>query len=63
MQPDVIRRGGNQWQLRPATTVPPEVVLQLPTVRNSTILKRRAAKQVAADQASLAVETSSIQSD
>ena len=28
----VIRRGGNQWQLRPATTVPPEVVLQLPTV-------------------------------
>ena len=59
----VIRRGGNPWQLRPATTVLPYVVLQLPTVSNSTILKRRAAKQVAADQASLAVETSSIQSD
>ena len=59
----VIRRGGNQWQLRPSTTVPPEVVLQLPTVSNSTILKKRAVKQVAADQTSLAVETSSIQSD
>ena len=58
----VIKRGGNQWQLRPAITVPPEVVLQLPTVSNSTILKI-AAKQVVADQASLAVETSSIQSD
>ena len=59
----MIRRGGNQWQLRLATTVPPEVVLQLPTVSNSAILKRRAAKQVAADQASLVIETSSIQSD
>ena len=59
----VIGRGGNQWQLRPSTTVPPEVVLQLPTVSNSTILKRRAVKQIATDQASLAVETSSIQSD
>ena len=59
----VIGRGGNQWQLRPSTTVPPEVVLQLPTVSNSTILKRRAAKKIATDQASLAVETSSIQSD
>ena len=46
----VIRIGSNQWQLRPATTVPPEVVLQLPTVSNTTI-------QVAEDQAS------SIQSD
>ena len=54
----VIGRGGNQWQLRPSTTVPPEVVLQL-----STILKRRAVKQIAADQTSLAVETCSIQSD
>ena len=53
----VIRRGGNQWQLRPATIVPPDVILQLPTVSNSTILKRRAARQVAEDQAS------SIQSD
>ena len=43
--------------------MPPEVVLQLPTVSNSTILKKRAVKQVAADQTSLAVETSSIQSD
>ena len=59
----VIRRGGNQWQLRPSTTVPLEVVLQLPTVSNSTILKRRAVKQIAADQTSLTVETSSIQSD
>ena len=59
----MIGRGGNQWQLRPSTTVPPEVVLQLPTVSNSTILKRRAVKQIAADQTSLAIETSSIQSD
>ena len=59
----VIRRGVNQWQLRPSTTVPPEVVLQLPTVSNPTILKRRAVKQIAADQTSLTVETSSIQSD
>ena len=59
----VIGRGGNQWQLRPSTTVPPEVTLQLPTVSNSTILKRRAVKQIDTDKASLAVETSSIQSD
>ena len=59
----VIGRGGNQWQLRPSTTVPPEITLQLPTVSNSTILKRRAAKQIDADKASLAVEASSIQSD
>ena len=54
----VIGRGGNQCQLRPTTTVPPEVVLQLPTVSKSTILKRRAAKKIVTDQASLAVETS-----
>ena len=59
----VIGRGGNQWQLRPITRVPPEVVLQLPTVSNSIILKKRAAKMIATDQASLAVEASSIQSD
>ena len=59
----VIGRGGNQWQLRPITTVPPEVVLQLPTVSSSTILKKKAAKKIATDQASLAVEASSIQSD
>ena len=59
----VIGRGGNQWQLRPSTTVPPEVTLQLPTVSNATILKRRAAKQIDTDKASLAVEASSIQSD
>ena len=59
----VIERGGNQWQLRPTNTVPSEVVLQLPTVINSTILKKRTAKKIATDQASLAVEASSIQSD
>ena len=56
-------RGGNQWQLRPATTVPTDVVLQLPTVSNTTILKKRAAKQGDEDQASLVVETSFIESD
>ena len=40
-----------------------DVVLQLPTVSNTTILKKRAAKQGAEDQASLVVETSSIESD
>ena len=59
----VIGRGGNQWQLRPATTVPTDVVLQLPTVSSTTILKRKAAKQGAEDQASLVVETRSIESD
>ena len=59
----VIGRGSNQWQLRPATTVPTDVVLQLPTVSNTTILKRRAAKQGTENQASLVVETSSIESD
>ena len=59
----VIGRGGNQWQLRPSTTVPPEVILQLPTVSNATILKKRAAKQIDIDKSSLAVEDSSIQSE
>ena len=59
----VIGRGGNQWQLRPITTVPPEVVLHLPNVSNSTILKKRAAKKIVTDQASLAVEAHSTQSD
>ena len=59
----LIGRGGNQWQLRPATTVPTDVVLQLPTVSNTTILKKRAAKQGAVDQASLVAESSSIESD
>ena len=59
----VIRRGGNQWQLRPSNTVPPEVVLLLPTVSNSTILMKRAVKQAAEDQTSLTGECSSIQSD
>ena len=59
----VISRGGNQWKLRPITTVPPEVVLKLPTVSNSIILKKRAAKKIVTDQASLADEASSIQSD
>ena len=43
--------------------MPPEVVLKLPTVSNSIILKKRAAKKIATDQASLVVEASSIQSD
>ena len=59
----VTGRGGNQWQLRPATTVPTDVVLKLPTVSNTTILKKRSAKQGAVDQASLVVEISSIESD
>ena len=59
----MLRRGGNQWQLRPATTVPTDVVLQLPTVSKTTILQKRAAKHGAVDQASLVVETSSISSD
>ena len=58
----VIGRGGNQWQLRPSTTVPPEVTLQLPTVSSATILKRRA-KQIDLDKTSLDVENSSIQSE
>ena len=59
----VIGRGGNQWQLRPATTVLTDVVLQLPTVSNTTILKKRAATQGAEDQASLVVDTNFIDSD
>ena len=59
----VVKRGGNQWQLRPATTVPTDVVLQLPTVSKPTILQKRAAKHGALDQASLLVEISSISSD
>ena len=59
----VVGRGGNQWQLRPSTTVPPEVTLQLPTVSSAAILKRRAAKQIDIDKTSLAVEDSSIQSE
>ena len=59
----VVRREGNQWQLRPATTVPTDVVLQLPTVSKPTILQKRAVKHDALDHASLLVETSSISSD
>ena len=59
----VVRRGGNQWQLRPATTVPTDVVLQLPTVSKPTILQKRAAEHGAVYQASLVVETSSFSSD
>ena len=59
----VIGRGGTQWQLRRSTTVPPEVTLQLPTVSNATILKRRAAMQNDIDKTSLDVEDSSIHSE
>ena len=43
--------------------MPPEVVLKLPTVSNSIILKKRAAKKTVTDQASLTDEASSIQSE
>ena len=59
----VISRGVNQWQLRPITTVPLEVVLKLPTLSNSIILKKRAAKKIVTDQASLADKASSTQSE
>ena len=59
----VISRGGNQWQLRPITTMPPEVIVKLPTVSNPIMLKKRAAKKIGTDQASLAGEVNSIQSD
>ena len=57
-----VRRGGKQWQLRLSNTVPIDVVLQLPTISNPTILQKRKAKQDALDQASLLAETSSINS-
>ena len=43
--------------------MPTDVVLQLPTVSNTTILQKRATKHGAVDQASLVVEASSIGSD
>ena len=57
-----VRRGGKQWQLRPTSTVPSEIILQLPTISTPTILQRRKAKQDVLEQASLLVETSSISS-
>ena len=42
--------------------MPIDVVLQLPTISNPTILQKRKAKQDALDQASLLAETSSINS-
>ena len=61
---DVVRSGGKQWQLRPTTTVPTDVdlILQLPTISNPTLLQKKTAKHGALDQASLLVETSSISS-
>ena len=59
----VVRRGGNQWQLRPATTVPTDVILQLPTVSKPKILQKRTVRHGTFDQTSLLVETSSISSD
>ena len=59
----MISRGGNQWQLRPITTVPPEIILKLPTASNSIIQKKRAAKKIDTNQASLVGEVNSIQSD
>ena len=57
-----VRRGGKQWQLRPTSTVPSEIIPQLPTISTPTILQRRKAKQDVLEQASLLVETSSISS-
>ena len=57
-----VRRGGKQWQLRPTSTVPSEIILQLPIISTQTILQRRKAKQDVLEQASLLVETSSISS-
>ena len=57
-----VRRGGKQWQLRPTTTVCTDVILQLPTISNPTILQKSKAKHGALDQASLLVETSCISS-
>ena len=57
-----VRRGGQQWQLRPTSTVPSEIILHLPTISTPTILQRRKAKQDVLEQASLLGETSSISS-
>ena len=57
-----VRRGGKQWQLRPTSTVPSEIILQLPTISTPTILQRRKTKQDVLEQAILLVETSSISS-
>ena len=57
-----VRRGGKQWQLRPTSTVPSEIILQLLTISTPTILQGRKAKQDVLEQASLLVETSSVTS-
>ena len=62
MYPTCSQRGGKQWQLRPTSTVPSEIILQLPTSCTPTILQRRKAKQDVLEQASLLVETSSMSS-
>ena len=58
----VVRRGGKQWQLRQTTTMPTDVILQLPTVSKPTILQKRNTKHGSLDQSSLLVKTSSISS-
>ena len=57
-----VRSRGKQLQLRPTSTVPSEIILQLPTVSTPTILQRRKTKQDVLEQASLLVDTSSISS-
>ena len=42
-----VRRGGQVWQLRPATVVPTDVVLQLPAISTSQLLQKRKAVQEA----------------
>ena len=57
-----VRRGGRNWQLRPATMVPIEALLQLPTISDSIILQRERAKNQDMDQASTMAQASSASS-
>ena len=59
----VISRGGNQWQPRPITTMPPEVTVKLATVSSPNMLKKRATKKIVTDQASLTGEVNVLQSE
>ena len=57
-----VRRGGRNWQLRPATMVPREALLQLPAISDSIILQRRRAKNQDMDQASTMAQASAASS-
>ena len=54
-----VRRGCRNWQLRPATMVPREALLQLPAISDSIILQRRRAKNQDIDQASTIAQANS----